>query len=328
MTGGHALLVVDYWTYGLTVPGIGLVLSCLSVFLGLRCVSRARACRGVSRVTWLLLGGVAIGAIGIWAVDFLGLLGFTIRGETIRYNVPVTVASMLVAVAFAGAGLLTVGFGRARSGTLLAGGLVTGVGIAVMHYLGMAAMRMPAQVAYAPGPMIGSVVIAIAVAIYVLWASTRLRAAWPTLLAALTVAVAVSAMHYMAMAGVRLYQAAGPAATPAGGSGGLTAQALLVPLIIGIAVVTFLVGAGIALSPTEEAMRYDESLLDDIRRHARESLEDMPLLSAESTARHSAPPASSPPWTFAELRPPPAAVALLPPAGTPPSRRRRTLGIL
>jgi NO-binding membrane sensor protein with MHYT domain len=307
MTGGsHTLLAVDYWTYGLAVPGLGVVLSCLGVFLGLRCVSRARAFRGLSRVTWLLLGGVAIGAIGIWAVDFVGLLGFTIPGETIRYNVPVTVASALVAVAIASAGLLAVGFGRARSGTLLASGLVTGFGMEVMHYVGMAAMRMPAQVAYTPGPVIGSLVIAIAAAIGVLWAGTRVRGAWPSLLAALIAALAISEMNYMAMAGARLYLATAPAAPPWGGSGGVTAQSLIVPRAIAIGGVAFLVGAGIALSPTEEAIRYDESLLDDIRRHARQSLEDTPLIRADSAARHRAPAASSPPWTFAEVRPPPA----------------------
>jgi NO-binding membrane sensor protein with MHYT domain len=300
MTGGnHALLAVNYWTYGLAVPAFGLVMSFMGVFLGLRCVSRARACRRVSRVTWLLVGGVAIGAIGIWATDFAGLLGFTIQGETIRYNVPVTLASLLVAVAVGAAGMLAVGLGRAGSGTLLIGGLAAGVGLAVMHYLGMAAMRMPAQVAYTPGPMIGSVVIAIAAATGVLWAATRVRGTWPTLVVAFATALVVSAMHYTAMAGVRLYQAAGTAGTPPGGS--VTAQALLIPLIIGIVVATFLVGAGIALAPTEEAMRYDESLLDDIRRHARSSLEATSLLPAESTARHSAPPISSPPWSFAEL---------------------------
>jgi NO-binding membrane sensor protein with MHYT domain len=54
---------------------------------------------------------VSIGANGIWAMHFIAMLGFTIPGQQIGYNVPMTVASMLVAVAVVGAGLFIVGFG-------------------------------------------------------------------------------------------------------------------------------------------------------------------------------------------------------------------------
>ena len=59
----------------------------MGVFLGLRCATRARACHGASRGRWLLLAAVAIGSTGIWAMDFLALLGFSVVGETTRYNV-------------------------------------------------------------------------------------------------------------------------------------------------------------------------------------------------------------------------------------------------
>ena len=300
MTGGnHTLLVLDYWTFGLATPGISLALSFLGALLGLRCASRAHACRGLTRATWLLLGGVAIGALGVWAMDFIALLGFTIRGDVIRYDIQAIALSLLVAVAVMCGCLLVAGFGKARSGWLLAGGLMTGIGVAVMHYLGMAALLIPAQIAYAPAPMIGSVVLAIGAATATTGAVARPRALAPTVLAALIVAVAVSAMHYMAMAAVRLYPA-GPAQAS---SGGVTVQGLLLPLIIGITVVVFLVGSVIALSPTADAIRYDEALLDDIRRHADSSLEATPL-PMEDVGKHLAAPRSSPPWTFAELRRP------------------------
>jgi len=308
MTGGnHTLLAVDYWTYGLLTPGIGVALSFLGAFLGLRCASRAHACRGLSRVTWLCLGGLALGGMGVWAMDFIALLGFTVRGETIRYDVAGTAVSLLVAVGIMCVGLLAAGFSRARSGWLIASGLITGIGVAVMHYLGMAAMRIPAQLAYAPGPLIGSVVIAIGAATAALWAAVRLQALWRTVLAALVVALAVGGMHYVAMGAVRLYGGSGAAtAALAGGGGGVAVQTLLLPLIIGITIVTFLVGAIIALSPTAAAMSYDESLLDDIRRHGETPLEatPLPLPLPSGKAANGAAARSSPPWTFAELRPP------------------------
>ena len=73
------------------------------------------------------------------------------------------------------AGLLIVGFGPDGWRSLLLGGLVTGLGVAVMHYLGMAAMRMPGRITYNPWLMIISVVIAIVAATAALWAALRLR---------------------------------------------------------------------------------------------------------------------------------------------------------
>jgi NO-binding membrane sensor protein with MHYT domain len=302
MTGGnHTPLLINYWTFGLGVPAIGFAVSFLGAFLGLRCASRAHACRGLAKTTWLLLGGVSIGALGIWAMDFIALLGFTIRGSTIRYDLPGTALSLLIAVAFMCGCVLAAGFGRARSGWLLTGGLVTGISVAVMHYLAMSALRMPAQIAYAPGPMIGSVVIAIGAATAAMWAVAAVRALWHAVFTAVAVSVAITVMHYVAMDAVRLYQVPGPAAAQAGG--GATVQALLLPLIIGITVLIFLVGAVIALSPTADAIRYDESLLDDIKRHADSSLAATPLPVGHTGSRPAL-PRSSPPWTFAELRPP------------------------
>jgi NO-binding membrane sensor protein with MHYT domain len=71
------------------------------------------------------------------------MLGFTIPGQAIRYSVPVTIFSMVIAVVVASIGLLIVGFGGEGLRPLLTGGLIVGLGVASMHYIGMAAMRMP-----------------------------------------------------------------------------------------------------------------------------------------------------------------------------------------
>ena len=157
-------------------------MSSVGVFLGLRCASRARACPGPARTRWLVLAGVAIGGLGIWAMDFIALLGFAVAGETTRYSVPVTLASLLLAVATAAAGLLIAGAGNLAQGGLALGalplgGLVAGLGVAAVHYLGMAAMRMPGRLSYAPLPFALSVVVAVAAATAVLWGAARLRGA-------------------------------------------------------------------------------------------------------------------------------------------------------
>ncbi len=125
-------------------------MSCMGAFIGLRCTTRARPFRGVARPRRLLLGGVSIGITGVWLMHFIAMPGFTIPGETIAYNVPVTILSLPVVVGIVRVGLLIVGFGRDQYTSLLLGGVITGIGVAAMHYLGMAATRMPGRITYPP----------------------------------------------------------------------------------------------------------------------------------------------------------------------------------
>ena len=139
---------VNNFSYGPVTPVLGYVMSCLGCFLGLRCTTRARATHGAQRARWLLLATVSIATTGIWVMHFVAMLGFTIPGQTIRYNVPVTILSMVIAIAVVGVGLLIVGFGGSGPRPLLLGGIVIGFGVASMHYIGMAAMQMPDTVRY------------------------------------------------------------------------------------------------------------------------------------------------------------------------------------
>jgi NO-binding membrane sensor protein with MHYT domain len=223
--------------------------------------TRARAYSGRARARWLALAAVSIGATGVWVMHFIAMLGYTIPGEVIRYNVPVTVLSMLLAVAVVGAGLFIVSFGGPGYRPLLAGGLVAGLGVASMHYMGMAAMRMPATMTYNAAVLALSVVIAVVAATAALWAALRLHGVWSTLGAAMIMGVAVSGMHYTGMAAMRLH------AAQAGTSmlmGGATAEGFLLPLIIGISVLSFALTATIVLSPSEQEIRDDAALMERI----------------------------------------------------------------
>jgi NO-binding membrane sensor protein with MHYT domain len=266
------MLTVHNFSYGLLTPGLAYLMSCLGAFLGLRCTTRARAAQGRARARWLLLGGVSIGTTGIWVMHFIAMLGFTIPGQTLHYNVPITILSLLVAVAIVCVGLLIVGFGPPGLGSLLPGGVVTGIGVAVMHYVGMSAMRMPGRITYNVALMILSVVIAIVAATAALWAATALRGIWTTLVASLIMGVAVSGMHYTGMAAMRMYASAGPAGMVMGGTGGATAESFLLPLILGISIVTFVLTATVALSPTADEIRSETDLMariDKLRSEAR-----------------------------------------------------------
>jgi NO-binding membrane sensor protein with MHYT domain len=265
---------VDNFTYGLVTPVLGYVMSSLGCFLGLRCTTRARASHGAQRARWLLLAAVSVATTGIWVMHFVAMLGFTIPGQTITYNVPVTILSMLIAVVVVGIGLLVVGFGSSGWRTLLLGGLIIGVGVASMHYIGMAAMRMPDTVRYDNALVVLSVVIAVVAGTAALWAALRLTAVWATLVASLIMGVAVSGMHYTGIAAMHVYGTQNPGMLAAM-SGGVSGQAFLLPLIVGISLLAFALTVIISLSPTEAEMREDAALM------------------AHLAGRHAAPPAGA-----------------------------------
>lgn len=92
---------------------------------------------------------------GIWTVRFVATLGFGVAGTDIRYGVPLTVLSLLAAMADVGLGVLALAQGpdtRARS--LLDGVLTTGIGVASTHCTGMYAATV--DVAPSAQPLSGA----------------------------------------------------------------------------------------------------------------------------------------------------------------------------
>lgn len=254
---------VHNFSYGLLNPALAYLISCLGCFLGLQCTARARALTGAARARWLLLAAVSIGTTGIWVMHFIAMLGYTITGQLITYNVPVTILSMLIAVAVVAVGLFIVGFGRAGDrGRLLLGGSIIGVGVAGMHYVGMYAMRMPDNMHWSVLLVVLSLIIAMVAGTAALWCAARLRGMRATFFASLIMGVAVSGMHYTGMAALHVQPviSGGMAAMGPGAS----ATAFLLPLILGISIVAFLVTAIVTMAPTEEEMREDAALMQRI----------------------------------------------------------------
>jgi len=259
------LVTVNNFSHGLVNPVLGYAVSCLGAFLGLRCVTRAGFHRGQARACWLAMGATAIGATGIWAMHFIAMLGFAIPGQEISYNVPITMASMLIAIAVVGIGLFTVGYGDGGPLPLLAGGLIVGIGVAAMHYLGMAAMVMPDSMSY-NGPLFAlSVLIAIVAGTTALWIGTWVRGIVATTGAALIMGAAVSGMHYTGMAAMHVNADRMP------GMPGASGGSFLLPLLLGITLVTFVLALAISLSPTEAEIREDAEFqrwLESLQRRA------------------------------------------------------------
>jgi NO-binding membrane sensor protein with MHYT domain len=251
---GAAVVTVHNFSYGLLNPALGYAMSCLGAFLGLRCVTRARAYTGFERARWLSLAAVSVGATGIWTMHFIAMLGFTIPGQQILYNIPITIGSMLIAIAVVGVGLFIVGFGDGGWRPLLTGGVIVGLGVAAMHYMGMAAMSMPDTEHYSMPLFLLSIVIAIVAGTAALWAGTRVRGVGATIVASLIMGVAVTGMHYTGMAAMQVTRGLMPT------MGGSTSVSFLFPLVLGISLFTFVLTLTIGLSPTEDEIHATAAL--------------------------------------------------------------------
>jgi NO-binding membrane sensor protein with MHYT domain len=262
-------LQVNQFSHGLLNPGIGCLLSCLGSFLGLRCLTRARAYTGRTRATWLLIASVALGGTGIWVMHFVAMLGYTIPGQEILYNVPMTVISLVAAISVVAVGLFIVGFGDGGLGPVLAGGMIMGIGVASVHYFGMAAVSLHGIMRYNLGLVGISVVMAIVTCAAALTAGLRVRGVWSSLGVAMIMGLAITGMHYTGMDAMHIY--ADGSAMPISGE---PPNSLLLPLLLGASVVTFVLMLIIAMSPNEDEILADASLSRRLRAGASLAVRD------------------------------------------------------
>lgn len=234
---------VDGFSYGLVTPVVAFLMACLGGALGLRCTTRSMLVAQSWRAGWLALGSAAIGS-GIWTMHFVAMMGFTVEGTPIHYDKAITFASLAVAVVMVGVGVFIVGYRGATGVALFTGGTITGLGIASMHYLGMAGMRLNGVLEYNTVTVGASVVIAVVAATAALWAAGQVRGFLWSIGASLVMGLAVTGMHYTGMAAlsVHLHHSSGD---PAGDS----PAALLAPLMVGPLVFLCLAGAVALFDP-------------------------------------------------------------------------------
>jgi len=182
-------------------------------YAGLDFAGRVTAATGRARLVWLSGGAVAMG-IGVWAMHLKGMLAFRLP-VSIAYHWPTILAALLVAI-FASTVALYVASGQ-KMGPVeaLTGSVLMGTGIAGLHYLGMAAMRLPATTQYSPLLVTCSFLLAILFSLIALLMAFDLReeTKWTVprrLGTAIVMGAAVSAMHYTGMASASFIPASPP----------------------------------------------------------------------------------------------------------------------
>ncbi|MDI1266198.1 MAG: EAL domain-containing protein [bacterium] len=162
---------------------------------------RARASRGRTRAIWIGLDAT-VGGCGIWATHFIAMLAYD-PGNGAGYNIPVTLLSLVFAIAIVAVGLC-IALMSPRRVVVALGGAVIGAGVAAMHYTGMTALEIPAYIVWSPGIVASSIAIGSLLAALALLVAVRGDNSAHTLSAAGLLTVAIVAHHFTAMGAVSL----------------------------------------------------------------------------------------------------------------------------
>src|SRR5438874_2067544 len=224
--------LLSYGSYTPKLVVLSVLVAIFSSWMGLQIAGQAAANR-TQRWIVLATGSLALGA-GVWAMHFIGMLAFDLCTE-VDYDPTITILSNLPSIGAAFVALMLIARDRLRGWGLLAGGVVVGAGIGVMHYAGMAGMRMGLELRYNPWMFGLSIVVAVVLATLALWvrfglSNVRgLTESKRLLLAAIVMGFAIAGMHYTGMAAARFVGHPIAGAQPTGGS---TFLALAISLIV------------------------------------------------------------------------------------------------
>jgi NO-binding membrane sensor protein with MHYT domain len=131
-------------------------------------------------------------------MHFMGMVAYRLP-VPVAYNLPLTVVSLVAAIVISGLALYLAGGKRFNSKGWVMGSLLAGLGVCVMHYMGMYAMSLRAAMTLDWGIVAGSVAIAIIAAASALWLAFNLTELTHQVVAAAVMGVAVCSMHYVGM---------------------------------------------------------------------------------------------------------------------------------
>jgi signal transduction histidine kinase/CheY-like chemotaxis protein len=173
----------------------GAVVTCFNAY------RRAVAASGGYRAFWVGLSALVLGA-GVWATHFLAMLAYQ-PGLNIDYDLGLTALSLVLAVAGFAAAFGCATQNQDTSGRLV-GGAVAGGGIALMHFIGVAAIRLPGHIQWSPVMAGAAIFLGMAGAAAALWAAGDVRDRRKIALGSVLLVLAICALHFTAMAAVTL----------------------------------------------------------------------------------------------------------------------------
>src|SRR5262252_10098745 len=150
-----------YYDYRLVA--LSVIIAVCAAYAALELAGRTTAASGRDRVMWLTGGAAAMG-LGIWSMHYIGMLAFRLP-VPVLYDWPTVLLSLVAAIFASAVALFVVSRQRMGWSAALIGSTTMGSGISIMHYTGMAAMRLRAECSYNPWIVALSVVFAVVISL-------------------------------------------------------------------------------------------------------------------------------------------------------------------
>lgn len=241
---------------------------------------RIAAARGWARAVWLAAGAIALG-LGIWGMDFTGMLAFRLP-VPVAYHLPTVLVSLIAAILASGIALHVASGKRLGLEQALTGSVLVGVGIAGMHYIGMSAMRFSAARHDNPWLVAAAVLIAMMASLAALAVTFHYRAdlqgiTVAKVLSAISLGAGISLVHYTGTASANFVVSAVMPDLSA---------AMSIPFlgVVGIAVGTLLVeGAAVATSAVDRKFA-EQTLEVQTSERFRQVADTLPIVLALTNA--------------------------------------------
>src|SRR5438445_12409820 len=262
-------------SYNYALVALSVLIAMFASYAALDLAGRVTAAGGWTRAVWLLGGAGAMGT-GIWSMHYIGMLAF-ILPIPVAYHWPTVLLSLFAAILASVIALDVVSRPKMGASRALAGSVLMGAGIASMHYIGMAAMRLPAICQFNSSLVLMSVVFAILISLAALWITFHFRddktgIGWEKLAGSVVMGAAIPVMHYTGMAAASFIPSGMPTdlshavSISTLGTAGIAAVTFTV---LGLALLTSWIDrrfATQALEVQEEKLQQSEAYLSEAQR--------------------------------------------------------------
>lgn len=227
---------------------LSVLIAIMGGYVGFGLAARLRGTQEANQ-RLLLAGAAAFLAVGIWTMHFVGMLAAPLPADA-AYLVLPTIVSFLICALVVGISLFFVSIGEPSLPRVMSSAVLLGLGIVSMHYVGMHGLSGNFEMKHDPLMVALAILIAIGAAYGGLRIFLAQQGGLPLMLSAIAFGVAVSGMHYTAMAGMQVVP------VPTGAhhhGGGLAASQQMLSLVV--AMLCFVIAAGFLLSLVPDARR-------------------------------------------------------------------------
>ncbi len=242
------------------IAGLVCLAGCFTTF---RLYSRMRGARGVVRAAWLLLTGLVAGS-SVWATHFIAMVAFT-PGLKTGYSPTGTLLSLMIAVLFMGGGFAVASAQRSTTNDF-AGGVLLGLGVAAMHYMGMSAFVTQGHLVWEHATVGLSAILGVSGATAALVLAGQARSARGQAIGGGLLCLGIVALHFTGMSAITIVPDASVAVPDQLLSGGM--------LTLAVGSITSMIILG-GLGAVAIESQTSRSALERIRRLANAAYEGL-----------------------------------------------------